>query len=144
MRYLTLEQVYRLQERALADKGGMPGVRDAGAIESAVAQPQMTFGGEDLYPTLGEKAAALGFSLIKNHAFADANKRVGHAAMETFLLMNGYEFAADVDEQERIVFAVAGSKMEREEFTEWVKQHIIKRANYDISANGSTKGHTRG
>lgn len=66
IRYVTLEQVYRLQERALADRGGMPGVRDAGAIESAVAQPQMTFGGEDLYPTLAEKAAALGFSLIKN------------------------------------------------------------------------------
>ena len=138
-RYITLEQVYRLQERALAEKGGMPGVRDAGAIESAVAQPQMTFGGEDLSPTLAAKAAALGFSLIKNHAFADANKRVGHAAMETFLLLNGQEFAADVDEQERVVFAVAGSKMEREEFTEWVKSHIIKRANHENSANGFTR-----
>ena len=127
MRYLTLEQVYRLQERALADKGGMPGVRDAGAVESAVAQPQMTFGGEDLYPTLAEKAAALGFSLIKNHAFADANKRVGHAAMETFLVMNGHEFTAHVDEQERIILAVAGSTMEREEFTEWVMAHAVLR-----------------
>ncbi len=125
-RYLTLEQVYRLQERALSEKGGMPGVRDAGAVESAVAQPQMTFGGEDLYPTLAEKAAALGYSLIKNHAFADANKRVGHAAMETFLVMNGCEFTAGVDEQERIIFAVADSRMEREEFTRWVVAHVIK------------------
>ncbi len=125
--YLTLEEVYRIQQRALSESGGMPGVRDAGAIESAVAQPQMTFGGEDLYPTLAEKAAALGFSLIKNHAFADANKRVGHAAMETFLTRNGHEFAADVDEQEQVVFAVAGSKMEREEFTEWVKAHVVPR-----------------
>ena len=140
IRYVTLEQVYRLQERALADKGGMPGVRDAGAVDSAVAQPQMTFGGEDLYPTLAEKAAALGFSLIKNHEFADANKRVGHAAMETFLLMNGHEFDADVDEQERVVFAVAGSKMEREEFTDWVRQHIMKRVFYDRPANGLTNG----
>lgn len=128
MRYLTLEQVYRLQERALLEKGGMPGVRDAGAVESAVAQPQMTFGGEDLYPTLAEKAAALGFSLIKNHAFADANKRIGHAAMETFLLLNGCEFAAHVDEQERVILAVAASKMEREEFTEWVKAYVMPRA----------------
>jgi death-on-curing protein len=125
MRYLTLEEVYRLQQRALAEKGGMPGVRDANAVESAVAQPQMTFGGEDLYPTLAEKAAALGFSLVKNHAFADANKRVGHAAMETFLVMNGHEFVADVDEQERVILAVAGSTMEREEFTEWVKAHVV-------------------
>lgn len=126
MRYLTLEQVYRLQENALIQKGGMSGVRDAGAVESAVAQPQMTFGGEDLYPTLAEKAAALGYSLIKNHAFADANKRVGHAAMETFLVMNGYEFLAGVDEQERVIFAVAASEMEREEFTEWVIAHVIR------------------
>ena len=109
--YLTLEQVYRIQQRALSEKGGMPGVRDAGAVESAVAQPQMTFGGEDLYRTLAEKAAALGFSLVKNHAFADANKRVGHAAMETFLLMNGHELAADVDEQERVILAVAASEL---------------------------------
>ena len=127
MRYITSEQVHHLQERALAEKGVIAGVRDAGAVESAVAQPQMTFGGEDLYPTLAEKAAALGFSLIKNHAFADANKRVGRAAMEIFLVMNGYEFAADVDEQERVIFAVAGSKMEREEFTEWVKVHVVAR-----------------
>ena len=143
IRYITLEQVHRLQKRALVDKGGISGVRDAGAIESAVAQPQMTFGGKDLYPTLAEKTAALGFSLIKNHAFADANKRVGHAAMETFLLINGHEFDADVDEQERVIFAVAGSKMEREEFTEWVKQHIRKRVSYDRPANGLTNGSAR-
>ena len=125
MRYLTREQVYRLQEIALLEKGGMPGVRDAGAVESAVAQPQMTFGGQDLYPTLAEKAAALGYSLIKNHA-ADANKRVGHAAMETFLVMNGYEFLTTVDEQERVIFAVAASRMEREEFTAWVIAHVIR------------------
>jgi death-on-curing protein len=127
MHCLTLEQVYRLQERALAEKGGMAGVRDAGAVESAVAQPQMTFGGEDLYPTLAEKAAALGFSLIKNHAFADANKRVGHAAMESLLVLNGHELVGDVDEQERVILAVAGSTMKRKEFTEWVKAHVQPR-----------------
>jgi death-on-curing protein len=125
IRFLTLEDVYRLQQRALMDSGGMPGVRDADAVESSVAQPQMTFSGEDLYPALSEKAASLGFSLIKNHAFNDANKRVGHAAMETFLVINGYEFAAIVDEQERVILAVAASKMGREEFTEWVCHHVV-------------------
>ena len=124
MRYLTVEEIYRLQERALSETGGSAGVRDAGAVESAAAQPQMTFGGDDLYPTLAEKAAALGFSLIKNHAFVDGNKRVGHAAMEIFLFLNGCEIVADVDEQESIIFAVADSTMEREEFTEWVRAHI--------------------
>ncbi len=66
MHFLTLGEVYRIQQRALVEKGGMPGVRDAGAVESAVAQPEMAFGGEELYPTLAEKAAALAFSLVKN------------------------------------------------------------------------------
>jgi len=88
----------------------------------------MTFGGEDLYPTLADKAATLGFSLIKNHAFVDGNKRVGHAAMETFLVTNGYELAADDDEQERVILALADNRMEREEFTEWVVAHVVERA----------------
>lgn len=60
----------------------------------------MTFGGEDLYPTVIEKAIALGFSMIMNHPFVDGNKRTGHAALETFLILNGLEISASVDEQE--------------------------------------------
>jgi death-on-curing protein len=125
--YLSLEEVYWLHHQALAEKGGDAGVRYPEAVESAVAQPQMTFGGEDLYPTLADKAATLSFSLIKNHAFVDGNKRVGHAAMETFLVTNGYELAAGDDEQERVIFALADNRMEREEFTEWVVAHVIER-----------------
>ena len=61
--------------------------RDFGALESAIAQPRATFGGVDLYPTLIEKAAALGCSLVQGHAFVDGNERVGHASMETFLIL---------------------------------------------------------
>lgn len=125
IRFLTLAEVYALQAEALRNAGGKPGVRDAGGVESAVAQPQMTFGGEDFYPTLVEKAVALGFSLIKNHAFVDANKRVGHAAMETFLVLNGYEIDCDVDEQERVIKSVAAGTTGREEFTEWVQAHTV-------------------
>jgi death-on-curing protein len=60
----------------------------------------MVFADEDLYPTLPDKAAALGFSLIQNHPFLDGNKRTGHAAMETFLVLNGHEIQATVDEQQ--------------------------------------------
>ncbi len=63
----------------------------------------MTFDGQELYPTLVEKAAALGFSLVTSHPFVDGNKRLGHAAMETFLLMNGHEIEASVDEQEDLI-----------------------------------------
>lgn len=81
MRYLTLNEVVELCERILEQSGGMVSVRDWGALESALAQPRMTFEEQELYPTLVDKVAALGFSLIKNHPFVDGNKRVGHAAM---------------------------------------------------------------
>ena len=87
----------------------------------------MTFGGDDLYPTLVEKAAAPAFSLSKNHGFEDGNKRMSHAAMEMFLLRNGHEIDAPVDEQEQVFLAVAGSTMNREELTDWVCAHVIRR-----------------
>lgn len=74
-----------------------------GALDSAVAQAKATFGGADLYPTRVENAAALCFSLVRNHPFVDGNKRVGHAAMETFLVLNGAEIDAPVDDQERLM-----------------------------------------
>ncbi len=118
MRYLSLEEVVSLHAKLLARSGGGAGLRDSGALESAVAQPEMSFGGEDLYPTVVEKAAALGHSLIQNHPFIDGNKRVGHAAMEVFLVLNGYEIDAPVDEQESVVLAVASSRMSRAELGE--------------------------
>jgi death-on-curing protein len=104
------------------------GIRDLGALESAVAQPRMTFNGEELYPTMIEKASALGFSLIQNHPFMDGNKRTGHAAMETFLMLNGYEISASVNEQVDIVLGVASGNMNRNTFTDWLKEHIIELA----------------
>lgn len=82
MRFLHLAEVIELHRLVIEETGGSPGIRDLGALESAMAQPRMSFGGEDLYPGLPEKVAALGFSLIRNHPFVDGNKRVGHAAME--------------------------------------------------------------
>jgi death on curing protein len=80
MRYLALSEVVELHRRLLEATGGAVGIRDLGALESAVAQPKMTVAGSDLYPSLAEKAAALCFSLVANHPFVDGNKRVGHAA----------------------------------------------------------------
>jgi death-on-curing protein len=125
MRALSLQELLDVYQDLMAESGGSPGIRDLGGIESALAQPFATFGGEDLYPTLAEKAAALGFSMIKNHAFVDGNKRIGHAAMETFLFMNGYEIEASVDEQEQIVLSVAAGTMDRDEYSAWVADHLI-------------------
>jgi death-on-curing protein len=127
IRYLTLKEVLDLHRLALEQSGGLGGVRDLGALDSAVVQPQMAFGGKDLYATLGEKAAALGFSLVCNHPFTDGNKRVGHAAMETFLVLNGWELVAGVDEQEQVILRLAASAMGREEFMAWVQAHLHRR-----------------
>lgn len=121
--FLTLDDVLELHIEMINRIGGSHGVKEQSGLESALAQPQMTFGGDDFYPTLAEKAAALAFSLIQNHPFNDGNKRVGHAAMLLFLDLNGCDFIDSVDEQERVILAVAASEMGREEFTEWVVAH---------------------
>lgn len=120
MRYLTVDEVLEIYSRVMQQSGGEIGIRDIGGLESAVAQPRVTFGGEELYPTVVGKAAALGYSLIQNHPFIDGNKRTGHAAMEMFLILNGFEIVADVDEQEEIVLRLASGNLGREAFSSWL------------------------
>lgn len=127
MRYLSLQEVISLHALLIAQSGGSSGLRDRGALESAVAQPEASFGGEELYPNLANKAAALGHSLIQNHPFVDGNKRVGHAAMEVFLLLNGNELDASVDEQEKIIIEVASGKISRIELSKWISKHMVLR-----------------
>lgn len=127
MRYLTLNEVLLLHDRVLAQSGGAAGVRSVGGLESALAQPRMTFAGEELHPTIVEKAAALGFSIIQNHPFVDGNKRTGHAAMEIFLIWNGFEIQKPVDEQEEIILWVASGKLSRETLADWLRASIVAR-----------------
>lgn len=127
MRYLNLGEVAALHRRLIAATGGVPGIRDLGGLESAVAQPRASFGGDDLYPGVIEKAVALGFSLVMGHPFVDGNKRTGHAAMETFLVLNGYELSAPVDEQERVMLALAAGDLPRDDFLGWVRTHAALR-----------------
>lgn len=126
MRYLTLGEVVELHQRVLATSGGASGVRDLGRLESALAQPKATFDGADLHQTILDKAAALAFSLIANHPFVDGNKRVGHAAMEVFLVLNGYEIEASVDEQERLMLDIAADAGDRASLASWLKGNVIK------------------
>lgn len=123
MRHLSIAEILDLHARLLADSGGAAGGRDLGALESAVAQPHTAFGGQELYPDLVAKSAALCFSLVMNHPFIDGNKRIGHAAMETFLLLNGHEIDCDVDEQERVILQLAAGDLSRNAFNEWVRLH---------------------
>jgi death-on-curing protein len=124
MRYLTLAEVLALHHRLIQDSGGPDGVRDFGLLESAVAQPLGAFGGEDLYPSLIEKAAALAYSLVSNHPFVDGNKRVAHAAMAVFLILNGYEIECPTDEQEAFWLELAAGERSRAELVKWLSQHV--------------------
>ena len=126
MRYLTLSEVLELYHRIIQNSGGTAGISNLGALESALAQPQMTFGGEELYPTITQKAAALGFSIINNHPFIDGNKRIGHAAMEVFLVLNGFEINASVDEQEHMILEVASGQAGREDLKNWLDCHLSR------------------
>jgi len=127
IRYLTIDEVLYLQRELVDITGGSHGIRDMNAVDSAVAQPQQTMFGEDLYPTLAEKAAALGYSLVANHGFVDGNKRVGYASMRTFLDLNGYRLSGTIDEKESIVLAVAAGTMDRAALASWVEEHLEER-----------------
>ena len=126
MRYLSLLEVFDLHEAIIVSSGGLRGIRDIGALESAINQPRLTFDQSDLYPDLILKATALCFQLVMNHSFVDGNKRIGHAVMETFLILNGYEIEATVAEQEQIILDLAAGKLTREAFTNWLKDHVIQ------------------
>jgi death-on-curing protein len=104
--YLTAQQVLFIHARLLAATGGEHGVRDVGLLQSAVARPQATFDGHDLYPDLFHKAAALMESLAQNHPFVDGNKRTAITAASLFLLRNGRR--------------VNSTNSELEQFTLWV------------------------
>jgi death-on-curing protein len=127
MKYLSIQTVIKLHDRVIAEHGGDPTIRDRGAVESSCAQPRMTFGGQALYPTVAEKAAALGYSLNKNHPFADGNKRTSLVATEMFLSRNGLEIGAPTEDRVRAWLDVADGTMDRAAFVDWLKRNVIRR-----------------
>jgi len=124
MRYLSLREILELHDKIIDVSGGARGIRDMRALESAINQPRLTFNQTDLYPDVVTKEAALCLFLVMNHPFIDGNKRVGHAGMETFLILNGFEIEASVDEQEPIILELASGELTREIFTAWLNDHV--------------------
>jgi len=123
--YLSVAQMLRLHEKLIATFGGATGLRDAGALEAATARPQMTFGGEDLYPDTAAKAAALMHSLVMKHPFVDGNQRVGAMAMELFLLVNSVALDAADDEIVAVTLAIARGEVEAEALAIWLRQRLL-------------------
>ncbi|MBF0254134.1 MAG: type II toxin-antitoxin system death-on-curing family toxin [Candidatus Omnitrophica bacterium] len=126
MRYLFPKQLLYLHKRIIEETGGSDGIRDHGLLESAVYRPQATFSGEELYPELLDKAAAMGHSLINNHPFVDGNKRVGWAAMRLMLRLNGYHIEADDDTKYDWVIQIAQGKISLSQMKQWLTDHAKK------------------
>jgi death-on-curing protein len=122
--YLSIEQVLGFHEELLEAFGGSSGIRDRGGLESALARPAMTFGGDDLYGDLAAKAGALMHSLVLNHPFLDGNKRIGAAAAEFFLECNGSSLEATDDEFEALTLQVAEGKIAAEALAIWFRQRL--------------------
>ena len=122
--HLSIEQVLLLYRVLVREFGGRSGVRDRAGLESAVGRPAATFGGEDLYPDLPAKAAALMHSLILNHPFTDGNKRVGAAAAELFLRVNGADVDAADEEFEAVTLSTAAGHVQAEALAIWFRQRL--------------------
>ena len=126
MRHLTLGEVVDLHRRLLAASGGAAGIRDIGLLESALAQPAATFAGTDLHPTLVDKAAALGFSLVANHPFVDGNKRTGFTIAILFLERNGLAFSASEADATIQTLGLAAGDIHEAEYADWLKKNSRK------------------
>jgi death-on-curing protein len=119
--YLTVAEVLAIHQNQIEEYGGAHGLRDQGALEAAVFRPQTGY-----YNDISEEAAALLESLVNNHAFLDGNKRVGFAAMHTFLLINGF----DLDVSSRAAYEFMIKAMEEGQFRfallrEWIEAHLV-------------------
>ena len=123
MEYITLNEVLLLHVRLIQQTGGSRGVRDIGLLDSALARPQATFGGDDMYPDLWTKAAALAHSLVQNHPFVDGNKRTALAATGVFLELNGHKLVSSNEGAVDFIHRVIAGQMELEDMATWLRTH---------------------
>lgn len=122
--YLSIEQILLLHELQIDRFGGSRGLRDRGGLESAAARPAMTFGGEDLYPDIAAKAAALMHSIVMNHPFVEGDKRVGISAAELFLELNDVRLGARDKDLEELTLSVARAELDAESLAIWFRQRL--------------------
>jgi len=120
----TTETVIVFHEELINKIGGLHGIRDMNLLDMSINSPFQTFGGNDLYPTIIDKAAHLVFSLIKNHPFLDGNKRIGVTAMIAFLKSNGFNFTCTNEELAEFGLGLADGSFDTNYAQEWVKVHI--------------------
>ncbi|MGN0649584.1 MAG: type II toxin-antitoxin system death-on-curing family toxin [Oscillospiraceae bacterium] len=120
---LTQQQITKIHTALIGAAGGSDGVREAGLLESALESPFQTFDGADIYPSVLQKAARLGFSLAANHPFVDGNKRIGVHAMLVFLALNGTAVEYTQNELIGVGLGLADGSMRYDDLYAWLCSH---------------------
>ncbi len=126
--YLTTDDVEQIHERIIRRYGGASlALRDFGALDSAIAAPQQSVFGTELYPNLADKAAILLFLLVENHAFVDGNKRTAAAAATIFLSLNGFNLEATEDEVFDLALNIATGQTPKDDIATWLQSRITRK-----------------
>ena len=123
MIFFEIQQVEKIHNSLIAKTGGMQGIRDKNLLDSALKAPFQTFGGNDLYPDIFDKASQLCYSLIENHPFADGNKRIGVHLTLLFLKLNEENIVYTQKELIDFGFNIASGKMPKDEIKGWLIKH---------------------
>lgn len=124
MKYLTRDQIIAIHEDLINEFGGIHGLRDEGMLDSALQTPFQSFGGQELYPGIIEKAARLCYGLVLNHPFLDGNKRIGTMAMLIFLDQNHLNLNCSEDDLTEIILHLANGSIDNQQLTFWLIQHL--------------------
>lgn len=122
---LSKQQVISLHSCLISETGGSDGIRDEHLLESAISAPFQAFDNVEVFPSIQQKAARLGYGLIKNHAFVDGNKRIGTHAMLVFLALNKIELDYTQTELSDTILKVAADEYSFEDLLKWILDHQL-------------------
>lgn len=120
---LSKEQILKIHASLINATGGSAGILDEGMLDLALNNPFQSFVGKELYPSIQAKAARLCFSLVKNHAMLDGNKRLGAHVMLVFLALNGYELSYGQKQLSDVILALASGDIGEKEILQWIIEH---------------------
>lgn len=120
---LSKDQVIALHSEMIQETGGTDGIRDEGLLDSALAAPFQSFADTEIFPSIQQKAARLGYGLVKNHAFIDGNKRIGAHAMLVFLALNKIELDYTQDELSDVFLKIAAGEISQDDLLRWIVSH---------------------
>lgn len=120
---LTKEQIIKLHDQLIRETGGSQGLRDDSLLDAAIHAPFQSYDGIDVFPSIQQKAARLGFGLVKNHAFVDGNKRIGAHVMLVFLALNKIELAYEQSELSDVILKIASGEYDFPELLRWILNH---------------------